>query len=157
MATEGFQSRTGGVGWTRREAVVALGVLALVGCDQKGPDREALRRVVASDERVVGVLQRVDDLAMRGEPEKAAELLSREARPASRQSVEQASGLEARSEWGKARVGELKALVRDRATSLDRYEAALKSGLLERVVEALEEQKKLDKRGATLAAAVTEP
>ncbi len=62
-----------------------------------------------------------------------------------------------RGEWGKGRAGELKALIQDRASSLDRYEAALKSGLLERVVEALEEQKKLEKRGAARAVSVSDP
>ncbi|MCS6900915.1 MAG: hypothetical protein RMJ98_15130 [Myxococcales bacterium] len=139
---------------------VLLGaLLVLVGCDRSSPDadREVLRRGLQSDERVVEVLRKVDDFAMKGKPQEAAMLLRTEVRPASEQSAALARTLVVRSPWGQERLQDLRRLVDDRAASLDRYEAALTSELIERMVTALEEQKSLDQRGAALAESLGRP
>lgn len=143
--------------FSRRWAL--LGSLALWGCNQGSPevDREALKRGLQSDERVVAVLHRVDELALKGKPQEASTLLGAEARPASQQSVALVKGLATGSPWGKARLQELQALTADRAASLDRYDTALKGEIIERVVAALEEQKSLDQRGVSLARALSGP
>jgi hypothetical protein len=134
-------------------------LLALAGCDRGSPeaDREALRRGLQGDERVAEALRKVDDLAVKGKPQEAAALLRTEVRPASEQSVARIRALVVRSPWGQERLQELRRLADDRAASLDRYEAALTSELIERVVTALEEQKSLDQRGIALAGALGRP
>ena len=139
----------------RRLALLGA-LLALAGCDRGSleADREALRRGLQGDERVAAALRKVDDLAVRGKPQEAAALLAAEVRPASEQSMAQVRPLRVGSPWGQERLQELRRLVDDRAASLDRYEAALKSELIERVVTVLEEQKSLDQRGIALAEAL---
>lgn len=133
--------------------------LALAGCARPSPleDQVALRQGLQGDERVVLALRQVDDLALRGDPAGAASALVTRARPASSQSVQQAQALQVRSPWGAPHLQSLRCLVEDRAASLDRYEAALRGEQIERVVEALEEQKSLDRRGAALADALARP
>jgi hypothetical protein len=142
----------------RRLALLGA-LLVLAGCDRGSleADREALRRGLQGDERVAAALRKVDDLAVKGKPQEAAALLAAEVRPASEQSTAQARTLRVGSPWGQERLQELRRLVDDRAASLDRYEAALKSELIERVVTVLEEQKSLDQRGIALAEALGRP
>lgn len=140
--------------------VALLGALGwLAGCDRGSAeaDREALRRGLQSDEQVVEALRAVDDLALKGKPQEAAALLGSGARPASQRSAALVQGLSAGSPWGKERLQELRKLTADRAASLDHYESALRGELIEKVVEALEEQKSLDRRGAALATALGRP
>lgn len=141
-----------------RRWVVPTIVILLCGCDQgvSKEEHEILRHGLQSDERVAAVLQQVDQLALQGKPQDASLLLNREARPASQQSVAWVKNRSVRSSWGKARWLELQALTADRASSLDRYDAALKSEMIERVVTALEEQKSLEQRGNTLAQAISQ-
>ncbi|RYE85818.1 MAG: hypothetical protein EOO75_16515 [Myxococcales bacterium] len=148
----------------RAVLVTVVTIAAALGCspggraaDAEATDRASLRQGVASDEQVVALLRPVDDLALKGKPDEAVARLESEVRPASQRSLALVKTLAATSPWGQGHRQTLGVLVTDRAASLERYAAALRSNDLTAVVAALEEQQGLDRRGAALAAAVQAP
>lgn len=142
--------------------VTVLAIAVALGCSStnqaaEATDRATLRQGVASDEQVVALLRPVDDLALKGKPDEAVARLEADVRPASQRSVALVKTLSAATPWGQGHRQTLGVLVTDRAASIERYAAALRSNELTAVVAALEEQQGLDRRGAALAAAVASP
>jgi hypothetical protein len=152
----------------RRLAPLIAGALALAlaggGCGRSKPtpapagdvegDRGHLRALLRSDAEVSRTLHRADQAMALSQQAEAQRLVLVEAKPVASENVSRAAGLAPTTDWGKGRRGELDALLRDRATSLDEYAAAMGSGDAQRVVDALEQQRDIERRALTLAQAL---
>lgn len=146
-------------------AALALALaLAAIGCGRsKGAppaggdlegDRGRLRSVLGSDAEVSRTLHRADQAMALSQQTEAQRLVLSEAKPVASENVKRAEGFAPTTDWGRARRGELDALLRDRAASLDEYAAAMNSGDAQRVVDALEQQRDIERRALALSQAL---
>lgn len=140
-------------------ALAALGTLD-VACSRApdraldDADRGRLGALLAADAKVDALLGEADRLDRAGRGEAAAALVEGEATRA----VAEARALLGRTTpetpWGRARRGELDALLVDRAGAMPGYAAALRGGALQAKVDALVAQAGHEKRALAIAAAV---
>ncbi|MCU0682098.1 MAG: hypothetical protein MUF34_07540 [Polyangiaceae bacterium] len=117
-------------------------------------DRERLRGVLGADGQVSRTLHQADRAMAVSDATEAQRLVLGEAKPAAAENARRAEGVASTTEWGRARQGELRALLRERAASLDEYAAAMGSGDAERVLGALERQQAIERRALTLTQAL---
>ncbi|HEU4535481.1 MAG TPA: hypothetical protein VFS00_15235 [Polyangiaceae bacterium] len=140
-----------------RALALAL-ALAAFGCGppraQLESDQGLLRGLLGADGKVSGTLHQADRAMAIADADEARRLVLREAKPAADDNVKRAEGAAPATEWGRARGGELRALLRERAASLDEYAAAMGSGDAERVLGALERQQAIERRALALAKAL---
>ncbi|HEU4405245.1 MAG TPA: hypothetical protein VFS43_08140 [Polyangiaceae bacterium] len=114
-------------------------------------DRGRLRDVLRSDVAVSQTLHRADQAMALSQRDEAQRLVLVEAKPVAAENVRRVEGLAPSTAWGKARRAELDALLRDREKSLDEYAAAMTSGDVQRVLDALEQQRDIERRAVALA------
>lgn len=113
-------------------------------------DRAKLRAVLERDAETSRVLHQADQAMAVAKLDEAQRLVVGQAKPAASENARRAEELAAATDWGKARRGDLHALLRDRAASLDEYAAAMASGDAQRVVDALERQRDIERRALEL-------
>jgi hypothetical protein len=120
-------------------------------------DRGRLRAVLNVDGDVSRALHRADQAMATSQRDEARRLVLGEAKPVASENARRAEGVSASTDWGKARKAELQALARDRASSLDEYAAAMTSGDVQRVLDALERQRDIERRAVALSEALEHP
>ncbi len=132
-------------------AVVLLGI----GCtNPQAEDRTAIARAFDADRQVLAVLQEADGLAKAGKPIAAAEVLEGRGAAAVRRAEDDATALAPKSEWGKARRGDLLGLTKDRGRDLQSYAGALRKDDQALMLEALTREIETDKKAEALEQAL---
>jgi hypothetical protein len=106
-------------------------------------DRESLARIVAVDMRAS---QAMRDAATKGDAGAALDIVAKRAKPA----VDEGLGLVDRAgvetPWGKQKRDTLADVLRDRKREMPRYEDAVRSGDLEKMLAAMQAQADIEKR-----------
>jgi len=148
---------------TGRRHIVIGGILALAcACAKPAPpdettlraeDRAALEPVVALDVRASQAMREADSATGKGEADAAADALAARARPAVDEALRAAENATVNSGWGRAKRGELLAILRDRKAEIPKYEDAVRGGDPEKMLASIEAQAAIERRAlATVAA-----
>ena len=133
-------------------SVALVVTLALPACKKDvrvvdcAADEASLRDVIASDKHTGSLLHGVDDLAVKGKPSEAVTKIEREVVPAGEHAKQQAEAFAPRTRWGAERKAELVALVDDRQKATEAYAEALRSKIIQRLVEQMERQTEIERR-----------
>ncbi len=138
--------------------VAVVVALAATGCAASpASDVPALRAAQEADRATSEALARVDALVAKGRGAEAIAELDGPVKAALERASERAEAAHPRSEWGKARRLGLEELVGARKRAISRYRSAIEGDDLQKVVEAMEEQKLVERRAAALAAELASP
>jgi hypothetical protein len=109
-------------------------------------DRESLAGVVAVDMRASQAMRDADEAATKGDAGAALAIVEKRATPA----VDEGLGLVDRAgvetPWGKQKRDALGTVLRDRKREMPRYEEAVRSGDLEKMLVAMQAQAEIEKR-----------
>lgn len=141
--------RIGALLWT------CAAVLLWIGCtNPQTEDRPAIARAFEGDRQVLALLQEADGLAKAGKRVEAAEVLEGRGAAAVRRVEQDAKALAPKSDWGKARRGDLLALSKDRDHDLKTYAAALRKGDETAMLDALTHEIETDKKAEALEQAL---
>jgi len=136
-----------------RSCLIAL-ALAVAACskpDLESLDRAELQSALASDGTLDDALKKADDAERTGHDDDAADILKRTAEPAADSALAAANALAPRSDWGRKEKDALVALERDRKDEVGRYESALRSGDVEKKIDALKKQLEIEQRAKSIA------
>ncbi len=134
----------------------ALLLVALVACTEssssKPPpgsetrDREALTKVVAVDMRASAAMRDADEAATKGDAGAALDIVAKRATPAVDEGLGLVDKTAVDTPWGKQKRDALAAVLRDRKKEMPRYEDAVKSGDLDKMLSAMQAQAEIEKR-----------
>jgi hypothetical protein len=91
-------------------------------------------------------LHEVDGLAVKGNPREAVAKIDRDVIPAAEHAKQQASAFQPRTRWGVDRKKDIVSLVEDRQKATATYADALRSEIIQRVVEQMERQTEIERR-----------
>jgi hypothetical protein len=141
-----------------RNAVIAgavlVATLSLAGCksaaeqeaERRAHDKATLESIVVLDRKLDATLKQADEIAMKGDELRAADLLDQQAIPAADAAIAAVKSAQVETPWGHERQDELRALLSDRRAEIPRYASALRSTDLESKLGAVQKQVELEKR-----------
>jgi hypothetical protein len=140
-----------------RNGIIAAALLLVVlglGCksaaeqeaERRVRDKATLETIVALDRELDATLKRADEIAMKGDELRAADLLDQQAIPAADVALEGVKTAHVETPWGRERQDELRALLSDRRAEIPLYASALRSTDLESKLGAVQKQVELEKR-----------
>ncbi len=126
-----------------------------IGCtNPQAEDRPAIARAFEGDRQVLALIQEADGLAKAGKRALAAEVLEGRGAAAVSRVDQDAKALAPKSDWGKARRGDLLALAKDRDRDLKAYADALRKGDEVAMLDALTHEIETDKKAEALEQAL---
>jgi hypothetical protein len=114
--------------------------------ERRAHDKTTLDAIVVLDRKLDATLKQADEIAMKGDELRAADLLDKEGIPAADAALEAVKAAHVETQWGHERQDELRALLGDRRAEIPRYASALRSTDLESKLGAVQKQVELEKR-----------
>jgi hypothetical protein len=143
-------------------SLAAIASIGALGCksaaeqeaERRARDKATLDSIVLLDRALDATLKQADEIAMKGDELKAAELLDRQAIPNADAALQAATAAQVETPWGHERQDELRALLTDRRAEIPRYAGALRSTDLESKLGAVQKQVELEKRTIDVVAKV---
>ena len=146
--------------------LTALTFAALLACSRqdaaldettmRADDKRELERVVAIDVRASQAMRQADEAAQAGDAAAASLAVMSRALPSVDEALRTAEGATMKSAWGKAKRDELVGILRERKTEMPRYEAAVRSGDAEKMLDAIQAQAAIERRALATVSAVQE-
>jgi hypothetical protein len=120
-------------------------------------DRQQLQRALDSDQRIDQWLHAADEVASKGQGQRAAAIIADQAAPLASGATEQLRNWNARTPWGEKHKQAALLLLQERQRTMQQYADALRSDDLQRVVDQMSAQQGVEKRAMELDRQVREP
>ena len=130
-----------------------LALLLLASCTRsEKSDKDALTKVVEVDMRASQAMRDADEAATKGDAGAAVDIIEKRATPAVNEGIGLLDKTSVDTEWGRAKKTALAGILADRKKEMPRYEDAVKTGDLEKMLGAMQSQAEIEKRAlATVA------
>ena len=122
----------------------------------RADDKRELERVVAIDVRASQAMRQADEAAQAGDAGAASLAVTSRAVPSVDEALRTAEGATMKSAWGKTKRDELVGILRERKTEMPKYEAAVRSGDAEKMLNAIQAQAAIERRALATVSAVQE-
>lgn len=130
-----------------------LAILLLVSCTRsEKSDKDALSKVVEVDMRASQAMREADLAATKGDAGAAVDIIEKRATPAVDEGLGMLDRTNVDTEWGKSKKTALAGVLRDRKKEMPRYEEAVKTGDLEKMVAAMQAQAEIERRAMSTVA-----
>jgi hypothetical protein len=136
----------------RRATVILLALCACSACTESKSvrsekhDRDSLAKVVEHDMHASQAMRDADEAATKGDAGAALDIISHRATPAVDEGLALLENTTVDTEWGKTKKSAVEGVLRDRKKEMPRYEDAVKSGDIEKMVGAMQAQAEIERR-----------